>query len=97
MLTSRTNLNLNQPHRHHTISTRHGNRLIPLQLTNSATALTSQSSIVLTIGNSGILQLIQSKPMCAAIDTKRHNSLKTCNRQIININRHIESSFIFTK
>ena len=98
MLTSRTDLNLNKTHRHHTVSTRHGNRLILLQLTNSATTLTSQSSIILTIGNSSILQFIQSKPMCAAINTKRHNSLKTCNRQIINNNlRHIESSFIFTK
>ena len=95
MFTSRANLNLNQTHRHHTVCARHSNRLITLQLTNSTTTLTSQSSIVLTIGNSSVLQLIQSKTMSTTIDTESHNSLKTCNRQVIHINRHIIVLLLF--
>ena len=90
-----TDINFNQTQGNHTVSTRNSNGLVTLELTDCTTTLTSQSSVLLSIGNSRILQFIQSKTMHTAINAETHDCFQAGNGEIVHNNVTHSSILLF--
>ena len=81
---SATGLHFQQSAGQHTISAADGNGLVTLQLCQLTTLLTGDISGVLSIGNSSILQLIQSKQILTN-HVQSGNSFEAGDSDIVNI------------